>query len=139
MFFFCVYIFFKTNSPPLVSLQTTLRKGCLERRPTMPPNITENLNESSFYLENFPTQTRGRKANDLWLYIPQIRATSTFEFTRTAKLCFDTPLSPGCLDVIKCRALIQALSLKMLPSQLLQELCSLSISLSLSMSQKTSC
>ena len=50
----------------------------------------------------------------------------------------------GSLDVIKCRASVQALSLKKLPFQLLQELCpllfslSLSLSLSLSKSQKTS-
>lgn len=45
-----------------------------------------------------------------------------------------TLFSPGCLDVIICRASVQALSLKKLPYQLLQELCPLLFPLSLSLS-----
>lgn len=45
-----------------------------------------------------------------------------------------TLFSLGSLDVIKCRASVQALSLKKLPFQLLQELCPLMFSFSLSRS-----
>lgn len=56
-FFFRVLYIFEELIPPLVSLQTLLRKTCLKRRPTALAYITENLNENSLPLENFPTQS----------------------------------------------------------------------------------
>lgn len=87
--------FLRANSTSC-SLQTTLRKTCLERRPTALAYITENLNENSLYVENFPTQSWERKVSDPWICNPQSslrhNTTSTFEFTWTAKQCFHTRL-----------------------------------------------
>lgn len=89
------FIFLRANSNSCL-LQRTLRKTCLERRPTALAYITENLNENSLYVENFPTQSWERKVSDPWICNPQSslrhNTTSTFEFTWTAKQCFHTRL-----------------------------------------------